>query len=63
MFPLHYHSLQEIQQFYAIICVRNLLLLGIAWTLLVSYQRRSTPGEVPMSAPRQPVMELAQRRE
>jgi hypothetical protein len=63
MFPLHYQSLQEIQQFYAVICVRNLLLLGIAWTLLVSAQRRPTPREIKMAPPAQPVIELAQRRE
>jgi len=63
MFPLHYHSLQEIQQFYAIICVRNLLLLGIACTLLISSQRRPTPREVSMNARAYPVIELAQRRE
>lgn len=63
MFPLHYHSLQEIQQFYAVICVRNLLLLGIACLLLISYQRRPTTREIGMSTPGRPVIELAQRRE
>lgn len=61
MFPLHYTGLQEIQQFYAVICVRNLLLLGITCTLLVSYHRRQTPREVGLAARGQPAIELAPR--
>lgn len=63
MFPLHYSSLQEIQQFYAVICARNVLLLGITCTLLVGYNRRQTPRTVGVAASGQPAIELGNRRE
>lgn len=65
MFPLHYGGLQEIQQFYAAICVRNLLILGITGTLLVWYHKRHAPqaSGVLAQGRREPAIELAQRRE
>ncbi|HEY1352314.1 MAG TPA: glycosyltransferase 87 family protein [Ktedonobacteraceae bacterium] len=63
MFPLHYGSLQEIQQFYAVIAVRNLLLLGMTCTLLVGYIRRQTPRAAGATASGQPAIELAHSRE
>jgi hypothetical protein len=40
MYPLHYNSLQQIQQFYPVIFARDLLILGITCALLYWYSRR-----------------------
>lgn len=40
MFPFHYNSLQEIQQYYLVIVIRDLLILGVACWLLYWYATR-----------------------
>ncbi len=65
MFPLHYSGLHEIQNFYAVICVRNLLILGITCTLLVWYNKRHAPQATGVLTRKQgePALELGNRRE
>lgn len=42
MFPFHYNSLQQIQQFYAVYFLRNLLIFSMTGSLLYWYSKRTT---------------------
>jgi hypothetical protein len=46
MFPLHYNTIQEIDQFYPVIVARDFLILGLTCTLLVAYARRKPTAVV-----------------